>query len=67
MSYLFQAILLLFFLTCALMVEAFWTGLQSEKGLSYSLVKSLLTGGSFILYALLDYLMIVPGAGYLMA
>lgn len=67
MSYLFQAVLLVFVLTCAMMAEAFWSGRHSEKSFSYSLTKSFLTGGGFIIYAIIDYLLIVPGASYLMA
>ena len=66
MNYLLQAVLLVFVLTCILMAEAFWSGLHSERGLSYSLEKSIMTGGGFILYAVLDYLLIVPGQNYLM-
>ena len=67
MNYMYQAMLLVFLMTCMMMAEAFWTGLQSERSLSYSLAKSLMTGGIFIIYAAIDYMLIVPGDNYLMA
>lgn len=67
MSYMLQAVLLVFVLACAVMAEAFWSGMRSERSLSHSLAQSIVTGGGFILYAVIDYLLIVPGAGYLMA
>lgn len=66
MDYLFQAILLVCVLTCVLMVEAFWSGLHSERSLSYTLTKSILTGGGFLVYAVIDYLLIIPGTNFMM-
>lgn len=67
MGYLSQAILLVFVLTCAMMVEAFWSSWYSEKDLTTSYSKSIATGVYFVIYAGIDYLMIVPGSNYLIA
>lgn len=67
MNYVFQAILLVFALGCALMVEAYWSSLHSEKSVAHALFKSIATGSGFVIYAGIDYLMIVPGMNYVMA
>ena len=67
MGHLFKAILIVLVLTCAMMAEAFWSSWRSEKSLSHSLRNSVAMGSGFIIYAGIDYLMIVPGADYLIA
>ena len=62
MIYSFQAVLLVFVLACIVMAEAFWSGLHSEKNLRQSFHKSITMGCGFLIYAVIDYLMIVPGA-----
>ena len=59
------AILLVFVLACAVMAEAFWSSWHSKKDLSHSYLKSFVAGGGFIIYAAIDYLMIVPGSDFL--
>lgn len=67
MGDLFQATLLVCILTCAMMAEAFWSCWYNGKDLSQSLSRSVMTGGGFVIYAAIDYLLITPGAHYLMA
>jgi hypothetical protein len=47
------------------MAEAFWSSWHSKKDLSHSYLKSFVAGGGFIIYAAIDYLMIVPGSDFL--
>jgi hypothetical protein len=49
------------------MAEAFWSSRHSQKDLSHSYMKSIMAGGGFIIYAAIDYLMIVPGSNFLIA
>ena len=67
MSYLLKAILLVFVLAGAVMAEAFWSSMHNEKGLTHSFHNSIAAGGVFVIYAVIDYLMIVPGTNYLIA
>ena len=67
MSYLSQANLLVLVLTCAMTVEAFWSSWHNGKDLPHAYSKSIATGICFLIYAGIDYLMIVPGANYLIA
>jgi hypothetical protein len=67
MSYLSQAVLLVFVLACVVMAEAFWSSWHSKKDLGHSYLKSVATGGFFMIYAAIDYLMIVPGSNFLIA
>lgn len=67
MSYLFQAVMFVFILACAMMVESFWSSWYSKKNMSYALYKSIATGIGFIVYAGIDYLLIAPGSSYVMA
>jgi len=67
MSYVFQAILFVFVLACAMMAEAFCSGRRSKESFTHALYKSMGTGIGFIVYAGIDYLMIVPGSNYVMA
>jgi uncharacterized membrane protein YphA (DoxX/SURF4 family) len=64
MSYLSQAVLLVFVLACVMMVEAFWSSWHSEKDLPHSYFKSIVTGIGFVIYAGIDYLMIIPSGNY---
>ncbi len=61
MNYPFLAILLAFVLACAMMAEAFWSSLHSGKDLNHALHKSIATGVGFVLYAGMDYFMVVHG------
>lgn len=67
MNYLFEAILFVFVLTCLVTFETFRSSLYGGKDLSQSIYKSITTGIGFIIYAGIDYLMIVPGANYVMS
>ncbi len=66
MSYSLQGILIVAVLACTLMAEALWSSLRNDKNFTHSIAKSLATGGGFAVYAAIDYLMIAPGANYLM-
>ena len=70
MSYLFQTILLVFALACALLVEAFWS--WSNLNLSNSFYTWIAAGSAFVIYAgadylMLNYLMLIPGNVYVIA
>ena len=78
MIYVFQAILLVFLLACITLSGVLWSishgdeGLRNEINLSHLLYKSAAIGGGFAIYAVLDYamlnyLMLLPGANYVMA
>ena len=74
MSYLFQAVLLVFVLACVMLIEVFWSWSNlNDKNISLGFVyKSLAAGGGLVIYAgidylLLDYLMLVPGTVYVIA
>ena len=67
MSDLPRAIFLVLALTCVVMAEAFWSSWHSKKDLPHSYLKSIAAGVGFIIYAAIDYLMIVPGSNFLIA
>lgn len=67
MSYVYQVILFVLVLACAMMAEAFWSSLSSEGNLARSVFKSVAAGGGFIIYAITDYVMFVPGANHVIA
>lgn len=74
MIYLFQAVLLVFVLACAMMGEVFglWSILRSEGNWTHSFCKSIAAGSGLVIYAaldysMLDYLMLVPGTIYVIA
>lgn len=66
MNYMSMAILAVCSLTAIVMAESFRSGLQSARGWSHALSGSFISGGFFVLYAVVDYLLIVPGKDYLM-
>jgi hypothetical protein len=67
MNYSLLAILLVFVLACAMMAEAFWSSLHIGKDFTHSFHKSIATGIGFVIYAGINYLMIVPGANYVIS
>lgn len=67
MNYLFPAILFVSVLVCAMMVGTFWSSLHQGRDFSYSLNTAIVAGAAFAIYAGMDYLLIVPGAHYVMA
>ena len=74
MVYLFQAILLVAVLACVMLTEAFWScsNFGSETSLNNLFTKLVVAGSGFLVYAfidfsMLDYLMLIPGANYVIA
>lgn len=74
MAYLFQIILLVGVLACAMLTEAFWSwsDLGGEKRPGNWYPKLVAAGCGFVAYSLidysmLDYLMLIPGAKYVIA
>ena len=71
MAYFFQLILLVAVMAFAMLIEPFWSwsNLSGDKSIT-SMISALVAAGSgFVLYCLvdysmLDYLMLVPGANY---
>jgi len=67
MDYAFKAVLIVSVLACIVMAEAFWSSLHNKKSLLHSFYKSVVMGSVFLIYAVIDYLLIVPGANFLIA
>jgi hypothetical protein len=67
MSDLSLALLQVFILACIVTAIEFWSSLRSKKDLSHSYLNSIATGGGFIIYAAIDYLIIVPGSNFIIA
>lgn len=74
MAYLFQIILLVGVLACAMLTEAFWScsKLSGEKSQINWYPKWVAAGCGLVVYSLvdysmLDYLMLIPGAKYVIA